>query len=195
MLLSQHPEGQAFVVSAPAGTGKTTLVRRLVKEFPSVVTSISSTTRPPREGEREGRDYHFLTENAFKAKIAAGDFLEYAQVYNTYYGTSRETVLQLLKQGKRVILTIDTQGALQLKELLPAVYIFIKPPSLEVLRKRLESRGTESKAVIEERLNWAHKEIEMARFYDYVLVNDDLDVAYQILRSILIAEDHKTRKN
>ena len=187
--------GIAFVLSAPAGTGKTTLVKKLVKEFPAVAASISCTTRAPRSGEKDGIDYHFLTEKAFKDKITAGDFLEYVQLYDYYYGTSRAFVMEQLEKGKHVILTIDTQGALQLKGHFPAVYIFIDPPSLEDLRKRMESRHTESVESIAERLRWAQKEIDVADQYDYIIINDQLETAYQVLRSIVIAEEHKTKKD
>ena len=190
-LLGNQKEGLAFIVSAPAGTGKTTLVKRLVKEFSCIMPSISCTTRKPRAGEHEGRDYHFLTEKQFKDKIAAGDFLEYVQLYDSYYGTSRATVLKQMEEGKHVILTIDTQGAQALKGIFPAVTIFIEPPSLEVLRKRLMSRHTESPERMEERLEWAKNEMLAASQYDYIIVNDNLDTAYEVLRSIIIAEEHK----
>lgn len=186
-------KGLVFIVSAPAGTGKTTLVHRLLEEFPSVVRSVSFTTRPPRDGEVHGSDYHFLTRPEFEEKVAAEEFLEYVQLYNDYYGTSKSWVENQLNQGRHVVLVIDVQGALKLKKVLDAVYIFIKPPSLDVLRKRLVNRRTESLERIEQRLEWANKEIEEARHYDYQIVNDDLDAAYQVLRSILIAEEHKNR--
>lgn len=190
-LLGNHQHGLAFIVSAPAGTGKTTLVKRLIKEFPCIKASVSCTTRKPRPGEHEGRDYHFLTEKQFKDKMMAGDFLEYVQLYECYYGTSRAAALKQLEEGKHVILTIDTQGAEQLKNIFPAVTIFIEPPSLEVLRKRLMSRHTESPERIEDRLEWAKKEMQAANQYDYIIVNDNLDTAYEVLRSIIIAEEHK----
>lgn len=190
-LLGNLKKGLPFIVSAPAGTGKTTLVKRLVKEFPCVSASVSCTTRSPRPGEHEGRDYHFLTEKQFNDRIVAGDFLEYVQLYDCFYGTSRTAVFKQLEEGKHVILTIDTQGAQKLRELFPAVTIFIEPPSLEVLRKRLMSRHTESPERIKERLEWAEKEMLAAGQYDYIIVNDNLDTAYEVLRSIIIAEEHK----
>lgn len=193
-ILGNLKKGLAFVVSAPAGTGKTTLVRMLMEEFPAVVESVSCTTRPPRPGEVEGRDYHFLTREAFEARIHAGEFLEYAQVFGQLYGTSRKEVLNQQQQGKHVVLVIDTQGALRLKrEGFKAVYIFIKPPSLSVLRERLLKRKTEATQHIEERLNWAQREMELADEYKYQIVNDTLSHAYDVLRSILIAEEHKTK--
>lgn len=189
-------EGLLFVVSAPAGTGKTTLVARLTEEFAHVVTSVSYTTRKPRPGEVEGIHYHFIAPEEFKSKVARHEFLEHVELYGDYYGTSKVWVQEQLSQGKHVILTIDAQGALilQKNDKMKAVYIFIQPPSIEELRKRLKMRKTESLEVIEERLEWAKKEIMQAKHYDYVVVNDVLNRAYDILRSIVIAEEHKIRK-
>lgn len=192
-ILGNLKKGLVFVVSAPAGAGKTTLVRMLIQEFPRVVESISDTTRLPRTGEQTGRDYHFLTKERFESKVKSGDFLEYAEVFGYYYGTSKSEVLKQQEEGKHVVLVIDTQGALKLrKELFPAVLIFIKPPSLAVLRERLIKRKTEAAQHIEQRLNWAAHEMEMAAYYDYQIVNDSLHHAYDVLRSIFIAEEHKT---
>lgn len=191
-LLGETKEGLTFIVSAPAGSGKTTLVQKLVHEFPSIVASISYTTRQPREGEIQGVHYHFITDSEFEAKIAANDFLEYVKLYGTYYGTSRQWIKEQQQQGKHVILVIDTQGALQLKGKIPAVLIFIRPPSIEVLRYRLIQRQTESLEVIEKRLKWAQMEFEVAQQYNYQLTNDDLETAYQVFRSIFIAESHRT---
>lgn len=183
--------GLLFIVSAPAGTGKTTLVNKLVEEFPTVIASISYTTREPREGEINGKHYHFISQSEFEAKIASEDFLEYVTLYGCYYGTSRQWILDQQKQGKHVVLVIDTQGALQLKGRLPAVLIFISPPSLEVLRERLSNRQTETLEMIEKRLEWAKTEMQAIPAYDYLVVNDDLNTAYQILRSVVIAESHR----
>ena len=192
-LLGEQAEGLVFIVSAPAGTGKTTLVQRLVLEFPSIIASVSYTTRQPREGEIEGLHYHFISESEFQAKIAAADFLEYVELYGTYYGTSRQWVKQQQQKGKHVVLVIDTQGALKVKELIPSILIFIRPPSLEVLRTRLLQRQTETPQMVEKRLAWAQKELELSRQYDYQLINDDLEIAYEVLRSIFIAECHRAR--
>jgi guanylate kinase len=183
--------GKLFILSAPAGTGKTTLVQMLTQEFPCIVDSISFTTRPPRFGELQGQDYCFISEDEFEQRIKEGQFLEYVRLYGNYYGTSREWVESHLNQGKHVILTIDTQGALLLKGRLDATFIFVKPPSLEELLKRLKKRNTESKEVIKERLLWAEHEMEAALHYHYHVVNDDLQVAYQVLRSIIIAEERR----
>lgn len=186
-------KGLVFVVSAPAGTGKTTLVRMLLDEFSSVVESVSFTTRHPRENEVAGRDYHFISKAEFRKKIEEGEFLEYAEVFGNYYGTSRKALEQQLGKGKHVILVIDTQGALQLKKKLDAVFIFVSPPSLEELRARLFQRRSESEESMEKRLSWAEKEMELLLQYDYHIVNDQLKVAYDALRSILIAEEHRNR--
>jgi guanylate kinase len=192
-LLGNRGVGLIFVVSAPAGTGKTTLVQRLMQEFPSIIASISYTTRQPREGEIPGVHYHFISDAEFETKIVAGDFLEYVKLYGTYYGTSREWVRGQQYQGKHVVLVIDTQGALQLKGQFPAIFIFVRPPSLESLRERLNQRQTESAEMIEKRLAWAQTELQVAQKYDYEIINDDLEIAYQILRSIFIAECHRIR--
>lgn len=186
-------KGLIFVISAPAGTGKTTLARMLHQEFHCVVESISFTTRPPRSNEAHERDYHFISVAEFEKKIAAGEFLEYAKVFGNYYGTSRLFVEAQRDKGKHVLLVIDTQGALQLMGSLEAVFIFISPPSLQELRTRLSSRKSETDEVIEQRLSWAEKEIALAGRYDYHIVNDNLKTAYEVLRSILIAEEHKNR--
>jgi len=190
-LLGNLSKGLVFVISAPAGTGKTTLVNMLKQEFDCVTDSISCTTRSPRVGEVDGKDYHFLSVEAFEKKIQAGDFLEYAKVFGNYYGTSREYVLQQQNLGRHVFLVIDTQGAMKLKEKFPAVFIFLSPPSMEELKKRLLMRKTENLGLIEERLSWAAKEMALASRYDYHIVNAELYKAYEILRSIVIAEEHK----
>lgn len=192
-LLGHETKKQIFVVSAPAGTGKTTLVNKLIEEFPGIIASISYTTRQPRPGEIEGVHYNFISDAAFQAKIAASDFLEYVQLYGTYYGTSRQWIADQQNQGKHIVLVIDTQGALKLKGHLPATFVFIKPPSQEVLRTRLMKRQTESLEMVEKRLEWARQELEAAQQYDYQIINDDLAIAYQILRSIVIAECHRVK--
>jgi len=194
-ILGQCAKGLIFIVSAPAGTGKTTLVQMLAQEFPSIVASVSYTTRAPRLGEQEGKHYHFISQQAFKEKIDESDFLEYVQLYQDYYGTSQQWINKQIHQGKHVVLVIDTQGALQLKNKIAATFIFIRPPSLEILKARLINRQTESIAIIDTRLTWAQYELEQADLYDYQIVNDDLAVAYQALRSVVIAETYRTRKN
>lgn len=187
-------KGLVFIVSAPAGTGKTTLVRKLSEEFSYIYQSVSCTTRPPRPGEVEGKDYHFLSEPEFEKKRLEGDFLEYANVFGYYYGTSKSLVCAKQKEGKHVFLVIDTQGALVLKESgFPATLIFVSPPSLTELQKRLVERQTETQEVIEKRLSWAREELARVDYYDYHIVNDQLEQAYAVLRSIVIAEEHRVR--
>lgn len=194
-LLGNLPKGLVFILSAPAGTGKTTLVRMLTEEFECVVESISYTTRPNRYNESQGKDYHFLSEEKFKSLVQKGDFLEYAQVFGYYYGTSRQWVLDAQERGNHVVLVIDTQGAMALKNQgFAGIFIFVSPPSLDELRKRLIKRKTESEQSIQERLEWAKQEISLASHYDYYIVNDNLNNAYAILRSIVIAEEHRVKK-
>jgi guanylate kinase len=192
-LLGPISRGLLFVISAPAGTGKTTLVNMLTQEFSCIVRSVTCTTRQPRQGEKNGHDYFFLTEEEFQKKLEAGDFLEHATVFGFNYGTSRTLVEKSLIQGKHVILVIDTQGALQIKSKVDAIFIFILPPSLDELKKRLVDRGTESAEMIQKRLQWANHELEMISHYDYHVINDDLSVAYKTLKNILIAEEDRSR--
>lgn len=192
-ILGGLKQGLIFVVSAPAGTGKTTLVRMLHEEFPCVVESVSYTTRHPRASEVPDRDYHFIAVREFEQKIEEGEFLEYAKVFGNYYGTSQKAVEAQLKKGKHVVLVIDTQGALQLMGKIAAVFIFLSPPSLEELRSRLTARKSETEESLRHRLSFAEKEMELAKKYDYHIVNENLKTAYEVLRSILIAEEHKNR--
>lgn len=193
-LLGNLQKGLLFVVSAPAGTGKSTLINMLVKEFPEAIQeSCSLTTRAPRYGELHKVHYEFVSLEEFQEKVRNGEFLEYAQVFNNYYGTSRRHVETIQQNRKHVVLVIDTQGALILKEKVKAIFIFISPPSLEELERRLFKRSTESEEKIKERLKWAKKELLVAPNYDYHIVNDDLMVSYHVLRSIFIAEEHKRR--
>ncbi len=189
-LVGSAAKGKLFVLSAPAGTGKTTLVRMLTSEFPEVVQSVSYTSRQKRPHEQSGVDYHFVSKEEFEKKIKHGDFFEHAVVYEDYYGTDRLWVEERLEEGKHVFLVIDTQGAKQLMGTVSAVFIFVFPPSFDVLKERLEERKTESRKVIEERLSWSKNELEAGSLYQYNIVNDDLRIAYQVLRSIVIAEDH-----
>jgi guanylate kinase len=194
-LLGNLKKGHVFVISAPAGTGKTTLVKKILKEFPCVKTSISFTTRKPRDREVSGIDYNFISLEEFKKKIDEGEFLEHVELYGDYYGTSKHTIEELQNQGKHVVLVIDTQGGLRLKRMINASLIFIMPPSFEELASRLHKRKSEKPDVIEKRLKWAKNEIEDAKYYDYLIVNDNLKTAYQALRSILIAEEHRVILN
>ncbi len=195
-MLGNLPKGLAFVISAPAGTGKTTLVRMLIDEFPAAVSmNVSTTTRSPRPGEIPGHDYFFASKEEFEERIKADGFLEYVELFGNYYGTSKEHVKEVQAKGKHIVLVIDTQGAMALKKQhFEAVFIFVHPPNLSELRERLFKRKTEAGGDIEERLHWAEKELELAPRYDYQIVNDNLHHAYDVLRSIFIAEENKTRK-
>ncbi len=194
-LIGNLSEGLVFVLSAPAGAGKTTLVHMLTKEFSSVKESVSYTTRQPRIGEVHGVDYYFVSQEEFAKKRASGDFLECAEVFGQWYGTSKEAMQKVVESGSHVFLVIDTQGAMQLqKEKFKAIYIFIAPPSIEVLEERLIKRQTEDDSKRAERLSWAAKEIESSSSYDFLLVNDDLQVAYSVLKSIVIAEERRVVK-
>ena len=170
--------GQIYIISAASGTGKTTIVGQVLKRDPHVRLSISHTTRPVRTGEQHGQDYFFVSVDEFKQLIAKSEFLEYAQVYDNFYGTNANVVRDLQAQGYDVILEIDIQGATQIRDILPdALSIFIAPPSMETLEQRLVGRGTDSEEVIAKRLGKARFEINQARFFDYIVINDDLERA------------------
>lgn len=175
-----------FVISGPSGSGKGTLIKRLLEEQKGIASSVSATTRPPRTGEAEGKDYHFLSEKEFERKLSEGEFLEFARVHGCYYGTLNTEVEQKLNEGVDVILEIDPQGAFQVKEKKPdAILIFIKPPSVEDLEKRLRGRGTESEEVIRRRVNDAQNELKQESKYDYVIINKDKDKASKELLEII----------
>ena len=187
--------GLLIVISAPSGTGKTTLCHMLLKEFPEMEFSVSYTTRKPRKGEVNGRDYFFVDEETFKRMIEENDFLEWARVYGNYYGTSRSQVEKALREGRDLLLDIDVQGALQVKKNMPeAVLIFIMPPSLKELERRLRKRGTDDEKTIEKRLKVAREEIKQAVHYDYIVVNDELEVAFTKLKAIITAERCRTER-
>ena len=181
-------KGNVFVISAASGTGKTTLVSRLVQQHPNVRVSVSHTTRPPRAGEVNGQHYHFVSEEEFVRLAGEGAFLEHAQVFGNYYGTSYESVQSMCEQGYDVILEIDVQGAQQVRKALPeALSIFILPPSLAVLEQRLRQRQTDSEEVIARRLSEAVDEIQQALTFDYVVSNRSLQQAEEELWCIFQA--------
>lgn len=178
-----------FIISAPSGSGKSTLVSRLLGEVEGLTFSVSYTTRKPRGSETDGQAYRFIDRQEFERRITAGEFLEYAEVFGNYYGTNAGTLAMAKEQGKDLLLDIDVQGAAQLKERIPdAVSIFVLPPSREVLEHRLRARSQDREEVILRRLADAAQEIRNYRLYDYVLVNNDLDLAADTLKAIVRAE-------
>lgn len=180
-------KGRLFVISGPSGTGKGTICKELIKDD-KIRLSVSMTTRKPREGEVHGVSYYFATKEEFLQKIDAGGFLEYAEVFGNYYGTPKMEVLELLDKGMDVLLEIDVQGALQIKDVYPeAVLVFILPPSMEELRARLTGRATETQDVVERRLGEAAKEISYVKQYDYAVINDDLDEAIDNVKMVIKA--------
>ncbi len=190
-------EGLLIVLSAPSGCGKTTMVQRLMQSLPGLVFSVSHTTRAPREREIDGVHYHFVNTTDFLAlrDRQPNGFLEWAEVHGNYYGTAVEAVARQLQQGNDVLLDIDVQGAAQVRANSNPVTVFIAPPSLAVLEKRLRGRGTESESTITKRLRNAREELAAAADYDYLIVNDRLDEAVDTLRSIVIAERCRQRRD
>ena len=187
--------GQLIIITAPSGAGKTTLIKKLLKEG-GYVLSVSYTTREPREGERDGVDYHFITDDEFLKKKDSGFFAEWALVHNHYYGTSQMDSYKLIKTGKTVIFDVDYQGALNLQKTMPeALSIFILPPSLEILRQRLINRKTDSEEVINLRIKNAQKEIYYAKHFDYLLINDKIEEAFATLKDIIRVNKLNISKN
>jgi guanylate kinase len=187
-------EGILFVVSAPSGAGKTTLVRKVIEQLPGVNLSVSCTTRAPRPEEQEGIDYFFITRDEFNTMEREGKFIEWAHVHGDLYGTPRANMVKL-QHGEDLVLEIDTQGARKIQEELhDGVLIFIRPPSLEVLQERLQTRGGDSEEAMQARLHNAQKELDQMGWYDYIVVNDDIEEATRQLASIIIAERCKTAR-
>ena len=187
-------KGLLYVISGPSGAGKGTICKRVLDEL-DIDLSISMTTRNPREGEVHGVNYYFVTREEFQERIAEDGFFEYAQVYENYYGTPKQMVMEQLAKGRDVLLEIDTQGALNVKKAYPeGVAIFLLPPSLEELRKRLTGRGTETPEAIELRLSKTLNEISCMTEYDYCVVNDNLEVAVDQVVSIMKAEHSKVSR-
>ena len=177
--------GHLFIISAPSGAGKTTLVKAVLQQFRDMLYSISYTTRKPRVEERDGIDYHFISKQDFKKGIHKGRWAEWAEVYGNYYGTSVEFIEKSLSSGCDILLDIDVQGTLQILKHYPdSVTIFILPPSMNALRKRLEVRGSDSQAVIEKRLLNARKEMTQKKMYRHIIVNDVLSEAIKELSAI-----------
>ena len=183
-----------FVVSAPSGAGKTSLCRAVTDSLHNITQSISYATRKPRLGEIDGRDYHFVTPERFQEMMRAGDFAECAEVHSHMYGTSRRVLEDMIAKGIDVILDIDTQGAKQIKQKYDAaVYIFIMPPSLDILEERLRNRKSDQEDEIKKRMRRAREEIKDYAMYDYLVVNRNFDQALAELRSVIMAERCRTR--
>ncbi len=180
--------GHLYIVAAPSGAGKTTLVRMLLASDPHICLSISQTTRSPRPGERDGREYHFIDMPAFLAQVESGEFFEWAQVHGNYYGTSKRWIAEQMGAGRDVLLEIDWQGAQQVRKAFPAaIGIFILPPSLAVLRERLSRRGTDSPETVARRITAAREEMRHVNEFGYVIINDELQQAYASLMSVIAA--------
>lgn len=187
--------GKLFVISGPSGTGKGTICREVVDRINAEI-SISMTTRPPRPGEADGREYYFVSKEVFLDNIDNNGFLEHAEVFGNRYGTPKDMVIRKLEEGKDVILEIDVQGALQVKDSYDeAILVFILPPSLRELERRIVSRGTESKKDIQKRLSRAMDEIGLIDRYEYTVINDELNIAVNNIISIIQAEHFKINNN
>ncbi len=183
-------KGQLFILSAPSGAGKTTILKKVMAQVPGLAFSVSHTTRSPRSGEENGVDYHFVSVEEFQAMRDKGLFLEWAEVHENFYGTSRPAIMKQLARGLDIVLDIDVQGAAIISRdaTVPAVSVFIAPPTLLELEKRLRGRGTDSEETIELRLNNTAWEMESAPDYNYLVINDSLEEAVTTLKAVIIAE-------
>lgn len=187
-------KGNIFVISAPSGAGKSSLVNAVCKLDAQIQVSISHTTRNRRHNEQEGVNYYFITQSEFLIMLEKHEFLEYAKVYDNYYGTNKNTINQFLASGKDIILEIDWQGARQIKQLIPeAIFIYIMPPCLQVLEHRLRSRNTDSDEVVQKRLALAKNDISHASHFDYIIINDNFDDAVHDLYSIIGVQRLKSK--
>ena len=189
-------KGLLIVVSGPSGTGKGTVCGELLARTPELAYSISATTRAPREGEVDGKNYYFLSREKFEQDIEAGDFLEYADVYGNYYGTPLKKIKERLADGQDILLEIDTQGALEVMKKCPeGIFIFLLPPSMTELERRIRGRGTETEESLERRLGAARQEIELGRKYKYAVVNVTVKLAVKQIQSIIMAEHSRVERN
>lgn len=196
MSLKMKDEGILLVVSGPSGAGKGTICSAVREKYPDLEYSISMTTRAPRNGETEGVSYFFRTDEQFKKLVEEDAFLEYARVYDHYYGTPKKYVLDKIQAGRSVLLEIDIQGAMQVKKRYPkGVFVYIVPPSLEILSQRIHARGTDSEEVIQNRLAQITNELSMMHQYDYVVVNDVLEDAVHKTCAIIEAEKCRLSRN
>lgn len=188
-IVKKKTRGNLIIMSGPSGCGKGTICKSLLKNNDNVVMSVSMTTRQPREEDIDGVTYHFVSKEEFEHRICEGQFLEYAKYNDNYYGTPKDKIEQLLDEGKDVIAEIEIQGALQINDIMPeAIFIFIMPPSMRELKKRLINRGTETKEQILNRFKTAYQEINEVSKYNYIVINDDLDFAVKKVESILLSE-------
>ncbi len=189
-------DGLLIVVSGPSGTGKGTICKALLDTYKNINLSISATTRLPRNGEEDGKSYFFLTKEKFQNMIKENEFLEYAKVYDNYYGTPQKYVMEEIKKGNNVLLEIDIQGALQVKEKFSqGVFIFIIPPSMAELKKRITNRGTESEDSLKKRFKSAIDEIGYVRQYDYCIVNDEVEKAVDKIKAVILSEQSKVKND
>ena len=180
------PRGMLLVVSAPSGAGKTTIVKEVLRQYPSFGFSVSATTRQKRQGEVDGKDYFFISRGEFERRIADGELVEFEEIYSNYYGTLKSEVEKALSNGNNIIFDVDVNGGLSIKAKFPeAVLIFVKPPSLEILRKRLEGRGSETAEQIDRRMARVQMELEKGEQFDYIIINDVLKRAVNEIFDII----------
>lgn len=186
---NMNQKGLLIIVSGPSGAGKGTICKALLERDPGIIVSVSATTRSPRNGEVDGKSYHFISKDEFRALIEDNGFLEHAQVYDNYYGTPKKFVVDQITKGENVLLEIDIQGALQVKKKYPeGIFIFVLPPSMKTLKDRIVGRGSETPESLEKRLSSAYKEIEYIKNYDYFIVNETVSTATDTLQAIIAAE-------
>ena len=196
MIEELQKQGRIIVVSGPSGVGKTTLVETILEHSSSIVRSVSATTRLPRSGETDGVDYHFLPKSEFERLIEQNGLVEWTKYGENYYGTLKSTLESTIKAGKDIILTIDVDGAIQLKKLgLSCLLIFILPPSVQILRQRLEERKTETESELNQRLERAKAEFDLVAYYDYFVVNDQIPLAIQQLIKIIEVDRFRIDEN
>jgi len=191
---NNHPE--LFIISAPSGAGKSTLIRKLLSSNNNFELSVSATTRPPRDGEINGVDYQFISENEFTSLINKNAFIEYAKVHNHKYGTLKSYIDRKFIEGKSIILDIDVQGFMQIKESnISNTSIFVLPPSFKVLKQRLEDRRSDTREAIDKRMTNARKEIQFCDEYDFIIVNDEIDITMKALKEIIFEKRNDSDKN